>query len=212
MKTQISVKSLILLILVLPICTSMVFAQKKQTKAKQDILQEVKWEKWEMKFSIPRDLKETTEKPEDEPIPNDENFGESRTFARSKASRLVLSIDVTNWKGEKVKTEYESGEVELSPEQLLALDHIGDTTAMKRADSTMLEADYLEIDGITGIFAIMNKSSRLGKTIKPTNEIIMVWGTYRIFKGNVQRITVSLEGQRKQLETMKKIINSLNFK
>lgn len=200
-----------MLILVLSMCASMVSAQKKQTTAKQNIWQEVKWERWEFKFSIPKDLKETTEKQEDEPIPEDGNFGESRTFARSNASRLEMSVDLTNWKGEKVKTEYNGKEVELSPEQLLELDYIGDSNDVKRPDSPTLEANYLEIDELAGVFVIRNITSGARKTVKPNNKILVIWGTYRVFKGNVQRIIISLEGQRMQLATMKQMINSLKF-
>ncbi len=209
-----SIKSLVLLALVLSVCTSVVSAQKKQTTAKQNIWQEVKWERWELKFSIPTDLKETTQIEEDKPIPADGNFGEMRTFERisgPNAPRFELLIDLTSWKGEKIKTEYNGGEVEQSPEQMLTLDYIGDSGDVKRADSPTLEANYLEIDGLTGVFVIRNMTSGAGKTVKPNNKILVIWGTYRVFKGNVQRIAVSIEGQRKQLATMKKIINSLKF-
>jgi hypothetical protein len=214
MRIKIGIKSLVLLTLVLSVCTSFVAAQKKQTPAKQSIWQEVKWERWELKFSIPTDLKETTEIEEDKLIPADENFGETRTFERtggSNAPRFEMSIDLTNWKGEKIKTEYNSGEVELSPEQMLKLDYIGDSGDVKRADSPTLEASYLEIDGLTGVFVIRNMVSGAGKIVKPNKKIVVVWGTYRVFKGNVQRIAVSIEGQGKQLGTMKTIINSLKF-
>jgi hypothetical protein len=215
MKIKISIKSLMLMIVVLSTGASLVSAQKmKQTTAKQDIWQEVKWERWALKFSLPTDLKETTEKEEDRPIPADGNFGETRTFGRLNgpaASRLELLADLTNWKGEKIKTENQSGEVELSPAQALELDLIGDSRDMKRADSPTLEANYLEIDGLNGVFVIRNTTSGAGKTVKPNNKILVVWGTYRVFKGNVQRIMVSLEGQRTQLATMKKIISSLKF-
>jgi hypothetical protein len=209
-----SIKSLVLLALVLSVYASVVSAQKKQTTAIQTIWQEVKWERWELKFSIPTDLKETTQIEEDKPMPADGNFGETRTFERlsvPNAPRFELSVDLTNWKGEKIKTENNSGEVELSPEQMLKLDYIGDSGDVKRADSPTLEANYLEIDGLTGVFVVRNMSSGAGKTVKPNNKILVIWGTYRVFKGNVQRIAVSIEGQRKQLGTMKEIINSLKF-
>lgn len=214
MRIKIGIKSLVLLTLVLSICASPVAAQKKQPPAKQSIWQEVKWERWELKFSIPTDFKETTEIEVDKPIPADENFGETRTFERlggSTAPRLDMSVDLTNWKGEKIKTEYNGKEVELSPEQLLNLDYIGDIGNVKRADSPTLEASYLEIDGLTGLFVIRNMASGAGKTVKPNKKILVIWGTYRVFKGNVQRIAVSIEGQGKQLATMKAIINSLKF-
>lgn len=214
LKTRINWKSLVLLTLVLSVCASFVSAQKKQTLAKQSIWQEVKWERWKLKFSIPADLSETTEMDLDKPIPADENFGEMRTFERfggTNAPRFEMSIDLTNWKGEKIKTEYNSGEVELSPEQLLKLDYIGDIGNLSRADGPVLEVSYLEIDGLTGVFVIGNMDSGAGKIVKPNKKIIVVWGTYRVFKGNVQKIAISIKGQGNQLGTMKATIKSLKF-
>lgn len=213
MKIKIDIKSLVLVILVLSVCASVISAQKQQKPVKQGVWQDVKLERWGLKFSIPTDLKETTSKEENEPISTDGNFTESRTFERStpKASRLQLSVYLRNAKGEKIKTENNGKEVELSPEQLLTLDYIGDSGDAKRADSPTVEADYQEIDGVNGIFVVRNVSWDAGKTVKSTNDIRVIWGTYRLFRGNVQQIMFSVEGKRTQLETMKKIINSLKF-
>jgi hypothetical protein len=114
-------------------------------------------------------------------------------------------------KGETVKTENKGKEYNLTPEDLLLLDFIGDSNAVKRADNTALEANYHEIDGVNGSLLVMNVASTAGKTVKPTNDIRVIWGTYRLFKGNVQKMMFSIEGKRTQLETMMKIINSLKF-
>ena len=217
MNIKFNLQSLILILLVLSICPCFVFAQNGKKVAGKIIPQEIKWEKWGLAFSVPPDMKETSEPPTDNPNSSDENIsGGEKTFERSlnsklKIPRLDLSVSVTTRKGEKMKTEFESGEVELSPEQMLELDFIGDTNGVERADSTQIEAKYLEIDGQKGIFSIRNMSLEAGKTIKPENKILVVWGTYRIFKGNIQQVMVGLEGKRKDLEVMKKVINSFKF-
>jgi hypothetical protein len=149
----------------------------------------------------------------DEPDFSDEDFSESRTFKRSipKAQRLELLIYLQNRKGEKVKTEFGGKEVELSAEELLRGDFNAGIISIEQEDSPVLENNYHEIDGVNGILMVTNVSFDAGKSIKPTNDIRVIWGTFRLFKGNVQQITFSIEGKRTQLESMMKIINSLKF-
>lgn len=99
----------------------------------------------------------------------------------------------------------------MTPADLLLLDFIGEISLVKQANSPALEANYYEIDGVNGILEVMNVSFDAGKSVKPTNDIRVIWGTYRLFKGNVQQINFTIEGKRTQLETMKKIIDSLKF-
>ena len=213
MTIKTNIKSLILLTLVLSICASVVSAQKKPTATNQNIWQEVKLDGWEVKFSIPKDLKAIPQTADEKPNFSDDDFSESRAFKRSipKAQRLEISVYLRNMKDETVKTENKGKEYNLTPADMLLLDFIGDSSAVKRADSSALEANYHEIDGVNGSLSVMNVSSNAGKSIKPTNDIRVIWGTYRLFKGNVQQMTFSIEGKRTQLETMMKIINSLKF-
>lgn len=217
MNIKFKLQSLILVLLVLLVCPCFVFAQNGKKVAGKSIPQEIKWEKWGLEFSVPSDMKESIKPPEDNTNSADEYVsGGAKRFERPLNSKLKityldLSVNVTSWKGEKVKTEFESGKVELSPEQMLQLDFIGDTSGVEKADSPQIEAKYLEIDGQKGIFSVRNLSLEAGKTIKPENTILVVWGTYRVFKGNVQQVIVGFEGKRKDLEVMKKVINSFKF-
>lgn len=212
MKIKKYIKSLALLILVFLVCVSIASAQKLQTTTKQGVWQDVKLDKWELKFSIPRDLKAIPPE-EDEPSQTDEDFTEMIGFKRSipKASSLEMSVYLRNVRGEKIKTERNGKPVELTADEMLLLDFIGDSAEVKKADSPALEATLYEIDGLKGSLVIMNADFNAGKSIKPTNDIRVIWGTYRLSKGNVQQIMFSIEGKRTQLETMKKIINSLKF-
>lgn len=212
MKIKTNIKILALLTLVIPICASVAFAQKKQAASGQNIWQEVKLDKWGLKFSIPKDLKAIPPE-EDEPNQTDEDFTETMGFKRSipKASSLEMSVYLRNVKGEKIKTERNGEPVELTADEMLLLNFIGDSAEVKRADSSALEATLNEIDGLKGSLVIMNADFNAGKSIKSTNDIRVIWGTYRLFKGNVQQLMFSIEGKRTQLETMKKIINSLKF-
>lgn len=213
MKIKTNIKLLILLTLVLSICASAVSAQKKPTATNQNIWQEVKLDEWGVKISIPKDLKAIPQMEDEKPNFSEDDYSESRTFKRSipKASRLEMSVWLRNMKGEKAKTERNGKPIELSVEELLLLDFIGDSSAVKRADSPALEADYHEIDEVTGVLSVSNASFDAGKSVKPTNDIRVIWGTYRLFKGNVQQMMFSIEGKRTQLDTMMKIINSLKF-
>jgi hypothetical protein len=190
--------------------------KKKSAKSEISNWQEIKWERWELKFLIPPDFMETTEMPEEQTVPEDGIFNESKTFKRSiqeksNVSPLELEIEVSNQKGEKFKTEFESGKTELSQEDLLKFDFIVNTEDVKNADTPTLETKYLEIDGQNGLLVTMNASFDAGKTVKPENEIVLVWLTYRVFKGNIQRITMTVQGKRKELDVMKKIINTVKF-
>lgn len=212
MKIKIDIKSLMLLVFVFLIGVSAVPAQKKQTAAKLPVWEEVKMEKWGLKFSIPKDLKEILQ-PEEEPTIAGGDFTESRDFKRltPAASRLDLLIMLRNFPGETVKTENQGKEYNMTPKDMLLLEYIGDSRDLESPESPTIEANYHTIDGVEGVFALRNLTPGAKKTLKATNKILVVWGTYRLFKGNVQQITFGLEGKRTQLETMKKIINSIKF-
>lgn len=208
-----NIKLLVLLTLVLSICASAVSAQKKPTTTKQNIWQEVKLDVWELKFSIPKDLKAIPQMEDEKPNFSEDDYNESKVFKRSipKASRLEMYVYLRNFKGETVKTENKGKDYNMTPADLLLLDFIGEISLVKQANSPALEANYYEIDGVNGILEVMNVSFDAGKSVKPTNDIRVIWGTYRLFKGNVQQINFTIEGKRTQLETMKKIIDSLKF-
>lgn len=208
-----NIKLLVLLTLVLSICASAVSAQKKPTTTKQNIWQEVKLDVWELKFSIPKDLKVIPQMEDEKPNFSEDDYNESRVFKRSipKASQLEMYVYLRNFKGEKAKTERDGKPIELTPEELILLDFIADRRDVESADSPVLEAIPHDIDGVTGSLVVMNVSFAAGKSVKPTNDIRVIWGTYRLFKGNVQQINFTIEGKRTQLETMKKIIDSLRF-
>ncbi len=97
-----------------------------------------------------------------------------------------MSIYLRNSKGETLKTENKGKELNLTPEELLFLDFMGDSESVERTDSPVLETNYHTIDGVTGLLVVRNASLSAGKTVRPTNDITVIWGTYRLFKGNVQ--------------------------
>jgi len=213
--TRIRFAPLIVLTLAFAVFAPHAFGQKKQAPAKAKPWQEVKLERWGVSFSIPSDFKDATiVDEEEEPDTDDGNYTESRTYKRAtkaKTQQIELSISLRNSKGETIKTEYSGKEVTMTAEQLLALDYIGDTNTVKRADSTGLEAEYLEISGVVGVMSVANMTPAAGKSVKPSNETLGAWGTWRLFRGNIQQILFSVTGRRTNLETMKKIINSLKI-
>jgi hypothetical protein len=166
-----------------------------------------------LKFSIPKDLKAIPQMEDEKPNFSEDDYNESKVFKRSipKASRLEMYVYLRNFKGETVKTENKGKDYNMTPADLLLLDFIGEISLVKQANSPALEANYYESDGVNGILEVMNVSFDAGKSVKPTNDIRVIWGTYRLFKGNVQQINFTIEGKRTQLETMKKIIDSLKF-
>lgn len=207
--------SLMFLIFAFAVFAPDAIGQRKQAPASSKPWQEVKLERWGVSFSLPADFKDATiVDEEEEPSSDDGSYNESRTYKRAtkvKTQQIELSISLRNWKGETVKTVYSGKEVELTPEKLLALDYIGDSNNVQRADSPALESDYEEISGVLGITFLANQRPEAGKSIKSSNEILTGWGTYRLYKGNVQQITFSMTGRRTNLETMKKIINSMKI-
>ena len=212
MRIETNSKLLILLTLVVSICASVVSAQKKPTAVGPTIWQEIKFERWELKFSVPNDLKAIPQGELDK-LTSEENYIEMMTLKRltPKALKLEMSVFLRNVFDAKVKTERNGNPVEMTAEELLVEGFIMDSMNVKRADSPLLEAKYLEIDGVKGTLVIANTDFKAGKSIKPTNDIEVIWGTFRLSKGNVQHLMFSVTGKRTQIETMKKIINSLKF-
>lgn len=191
------------------------FVTKSIAHTEEDIAvwKEAKLDKWNVKFSIPRDLK-TIPKPDDEkPDFTEDDYSESFTFERlkPKAARLEVFVNLRNIKGERVKTERDGKPIELTPEELVVIDFNVNSRDANDAESNILEAKYHEIDGVKGVLLVANSAVDAGKSIDPKNKIRVFWGTYRISKGNVQQMIFSIEGKRTHLETMMKIINSLKF-
>ncbi|MGI8786479.1 MAG: hypothetical protein ACR2HG_01790 [Pyrinomonadaceae bacterium] len=184
--------------------------------AKQNDWQKISWEKWGLAFSIPPEFKQTSERPKGDSTKPDEYFGESRNYERQNdgkatAPRLEFSIDITNWKGEKVRDEYQGKMEELTPAQLFEIDYNATKRQMESGKFPIEELSNVEIGGVKGayILAADNLSDMKGKN--PTSRIRLIWQTYRLYKGNVQRILLFVDGQREELETVKKIINSFEF-
>jgi hypothetical protein len=198
---------------VVSICASGVSAQQKTAATGQNTWQEVKLDTWGVNFSIPKNLKAVPQTEDEKPDFSEKDFSESRNFKRSvpKTQSLKMSVDLRNFDGETVKTESNGKEYILTPADLLRLDASADSRAAEEADSSILEANDHEIDGVNGSLVVMNATRAAGKSVKPTNDIVVIWGSYRLFKGNVQKVMVTIEGKRTQLETMKKIIDSLKF-
>lgn len=214
MKIGISVKSLNILGLVLLLTAVAVSAQRKPAASTQGVWRVYEMERWGFSFSAPKDIKEIPSTEDSDSNSSDGNFSESRTYRRSvpKAQRIEISIYLRNSKGEKIKTERDGKPIELTPLELMLLDFAGDTSALKNPDSPVVEAKFYDIGEETGSLVVMNNSPAAGKSVKPTNDIRVIWGIYRLFKGNVQQIMFSLEGKRAQLATMMKIIDSMKFK
>lgn len=213
MKTLANIRVSLLLIVTFVICVVVVPGQQTKPAAKPNAWQEVLLDLWQVKFSIPKDLKAIPQDDEDKPDSTTDDYSETLTYSRTKplASQLKLEIYLRNVKGETIKTENQGKEYNLTPEQLLTLDFIGDSELLSRPDSTVIEARYDEVDQVNGIYVVSNERPNARKTVKPTNDILVFWGTYRLSKGHVQRIMVTLKGKRTQLATMRKIIDSMMF-
>lgn len=213
MKLATNIRLLLLLTLTLSIGVYVVPAQKTKPAVKQDVWQDIELDLWKVKLSVPKDLKAIPNAGAEEPDPTADDYSETLMFQRTKpvASRLRLEVYVRNLKGETINTENEGKEYNLTPDQMLALDFIGDTDLLNRPDSMVIEARYDKIDDVNGIFVVSNDSPGAGKSVKPNNNIMVLWGTYRLVGGYVQRIMVTIMGKRTQLATMRKIIESMKF-
>lgn len=214
MRLATNIKLLLLLTLMLAIGVVTVPAQKTKPAAKQELWQDVDSDLWKVKFSLPKDLKAIANTDGEEPDPATDDYSETLIFQRTKplASKLRLEVYLRNVKGETINTENDGKEYNLTPEQMLALDFVGDSELLARPDSMVIEARYDKIDDVNGIFVVSNESPGARKTVKPTNNIMVLWGTYRLVGGYVQRIMVTVTGKRTQLATMRQIIDSMKFR
>jgi hypothetical protein len=191
-------------------------APAKPAVPKTAVWQSVNWEIWGVAFSLPPQLKLGSETPENNPSRPDGYFGATRIYEKNPprgaaSAKLELMISITNWKGEKFKIDEENRKLELTPEQMFEIDHSADQRNMQREDSPIEEVEYFEAGGLKGTYVLANEKFAKTTDKTPASRIQVLWQTFRIYRGNVQRISLAFTGQRKELETMKKVIKSLKF-
>lgn len=190
-------------------------APVKSAAPKPAVWQSVDWEIWGVAFSLPPQLKFASETPENNESRPDGYFGATRIYEKNPpvaaVANLELMISITNWKGEKFKIDEENRKLELTPEQMLEIDHSADQRNMLQADSPIEAVEYFEAGGLKGTYVLANEKFGKAKVKSPATRIRVLWQTFRIYQGNIQRISLALSGQRKELETMKKVIQSLKF-
>ena len=78
----------------------------------------------------------------------------------------------------------------------------------KQKDSENLQ--YLEIGGLRGVLLQLSWSIKNAGPM-PQDTLELDWNMYRVYKGNVQRLTLMMEGKREDLDTMKRVLTSFEF-
>jgi hypothetical protein len=69
---------------------------------------------------------------------------------------------------------------------------------------------YLEIGRLRGVLTQLNFGTK--HTVPVAEDAVFLdWSAYRVYKGNVQRLTLMIEGKRAELDTMKRILLSFTF-
>jgi hypothetical protein len=191
-------------------------APAKRMIPKQTAWQQINWEIWGVAFSLPPQLKFVDETPENNPTRPDGYFGATRNYEKNPPpgatnAKLELMISITNWKGEKFKIEEENRKLELTPEQMFEIDHSADQRNVQQADSPIEAVEYFEAGGLKGTYLLANAKYEKATDKSPATRVRVLWQTFRIYQGNIQRVSLAFTGQRKELETMKKVIKSLKF-
>lgn len=123
--------------------------------------------------------------------------------ATKKGSKIVsVDLSVTNWDKPFPQVVKDVKPEQATPENLLAVDLLAGMKNQQEENSRVEFANFYDVDGVGGGMTRFRDFS-----VK--DHVIIVWQTYRYFKGQSQRITLTVTFLRPELENAEKIVNSL---
>jgi hypothetical protein len=188
---------------------------KPKTAAHAPATQEISWPKWNFAFTAPSTWRQYLENIEDnDKVPNG-NHDETRYFTRTPDRPNVyphsdLTITFTTWPGPEFKTKAPSGRtLSLSLEELMDGEQ-GTPETWKLEKNPQLEAiRYETLDGLKGV--LLQRSISPVTRHRPTDKLVLDWTGYRVFDGNLQRISAAFECTRADLPRAETILHSFKF-
>lgn len=131
-------------------------------------------------------------------------YSKNWSSASSKKGPKIVSVEltVTDWDVPFSKVIPDLDAELATPENLLAVDLIGDQTRQQEENSLVEYADYHTIGDQRGALVQI-------RDFDNKDQIILIWQTYRHFNGKSQRIVLQVTAARVELPDAKKIVNSL---
>jgi hypothetical protein len=207
-------------VLILTVLTAFALTAAAQAKHKTaspaPATQEISWPKWKFSFTAPSTWRQYLEHIEDnKKVPNG-NHDETRYFTRTPDRPNVyptsdLTITFTTWPGPEFTVTRPSGQVlSISLEDFFALEQGTPETWQPQLKNPQFQAvRYETLDGIKGVlvqWSVLPVSKHV-----PTEKLVLSWNGYRLFEGNLQRITASFECTRADLPRAETILHSFNF-
>lgn len=120
-------------------------------------------------------------------------------------SALEVSVNVTTWNNDIKEIIPDLRPDLATPEHLVLLDLLGDLNQKNKPDSFVKEAKALEVDRLNGAYFYAEFPS-------DRNRFTTGWQTHRYYQGKLQRISISVTGNRNESAKARKIIESLKIK
>lgn len=206
-------KSLILLVATLALSSQFANGQKSPTaKGSKAAAQSTKWQsvnfkKWGVNgLTLPSYLVGKAESPSKSKSGEITTTTVSKVWNSSAAKKgakvISVDLDVTNWDKPFPQVVKDVKPEEATPQNLLAVNLLADMKNQQEENSRVEFANFYDVDGVGGGMTRFRDFS-----VK--DQVIIVWQTYRYFKGQSQRITLTVTFLRPELENAEKIVNSL---
>ena len=178
--------------------------------------QEISWQKWRFAFTAPSTWRLDSEYIENnKKVPNGAHT-ETRYYNRAPDRsnpypHTELTIVFTTWPGPEFTETSPSGQtLTLSLEDLFALEQGTPDTWKPQLKNPQFEAvRYETLDGVRGV--LLQRSDLPVTRRRPTDKLVLDWNGYRIFDGNLQRISAALDCTRAELPRALTILRSFQF-
>lgn len=213
-------RPLLILIATLPVllffAVTGVAQSKRKTASHVPVTQEVSWPKFRFAFTAPSTWRQYLENIDDNnKVPNGFH-AETRYFTGTPDRPNVyphseLTITFTTWPGPEFKAKAPSGRILSLPlEDFMNLEQGTPETWQPQLKNPQLEAiRYETLDGIKGV--LLQRSVVPVSRRRPTDKLVLDWNGYRIFDGNLQRISAAFECTRTDLPRAETILRSFKF-
>jgi hypothetical protein len=199
------------------VATAVIAQGKKKTVQSAPATQEISWPKWNFAFTAPSSWRQYLEHIEDNnKVPNGAHE-ESRHFTRTPdrpnfypTSDLIVTF--TTWPSPEFTVKRPSGRIFSFPlDEFMTLEQGTPETWKPQLEKIpQLEAiQYETLDGVKGV--LLQRSVLPVSRRRPTDKLVLGWNGYRLFNGNLQRISAAFECTRADLTRAETVLHSFKF-
>lgn len=199
---KVCIKYLLLNLIVLS-AFSVVYSQAKPDKPPRSaIWKTVTLEKWGIKsFELP----ETLTKESESEIPGQNKdiswITRSKRYYQTTAPGIEVDFTITEWNSDFPKITGLPPEY-AAPENLVAIGVRNDSKTKTPNGIGVNEIEFYELDNLKG---------SLSKGTLASKRLRLIWQTYRYLQDKSQRISVTIDCSKTDMETAMRVINSLKL-